>query len=124
MAVLLAKSGHKVWATMRNQDKSGSLREAAASADVELKVEKMDVEKTDTVNACIAAMVDTEGGIDVLINNEGAGYIRKTEQATEEEIQWVMNLNFMGVVRCTKAVMPDMRERGQLEAGTLSMFHL
>jgi NAD(P)-dependent dehydrogenase (short-subunit alcohol dehydrogenase family) len=55
-------------------------------------------------------MVATEGRIDVLVNNAGAGFIRTTEQATEDEIRWVMDVNFMGVVRCTKAVMPLMRE--------------
>ena len=55
-------------------------------------------------------MIAAEGKIDTLINNAGAGFIRTTEQATEAEIKWVMELNFMGVVRCTKAVMPHMRE--------------
>ncbi|GIQ84640.1 short-chain dehydrogenase/reductase SDR [Kipferlia bialata] len=48
--------------------------------------------------------------IDVLVNNAGAGFARSTEQATEEEVEWVMDVNFKGTVRCTKAVIPHMRK--------------
>ena len=48
-------------------------------------------------------------GINALINNAGVGFVRTTEQATEAEIEWVMDVNFKGVVRCIKAVLPHMR---------------
>ena len=35
--------------------------------------------------------------------------MKSTEQATIEEVSWVMDVNFMGVVRCTQAVLPHMR---------------
>ena len=38
------------------------------------------------------------------------GFIKTTEQASEQEIKEVMDTNFMGVVRCVKAVIPHMRE--------------
>jgi len=34
-----------------------------------------------------------------------------TEQATEEEVEWVMDVNFKGIVRTTKAALPVMREQ-------------
>jgi len=109
LAISLAKKGHTVWATMRNLDKSGTLREGAKEAGVAVTVAKMDVENLESVNACVAEMVASTGSIDVLINNAGAGFIRTVEQATEDEVNWVMNVNFNGVVRTTKAVTPLMR---------------
>jgi NAD(P)-dependent dehydrogenase (short-subunit alcohol dehydrogenase family) len=50
-----------------------------------------------------------EGKIDVLINNAGAGFVRTVEQATEEEIRWVTDVNYFGTVRCIKEVIPHMR---------------
>jgi NAD(P)-dependent dehydrogenase (short-subunit alcohol dehydrogenase family) len=70
----------------------------------------LDVQDSASVAAAVAQVVAAEGRIDVLINNAGAGFVRSTEQATEHEIQWVLDLNLMGVVRCTKAVMPHMRK--------------
>lgn len=109
LAVQLAEKGFKVYATMRNLDKKSALEEAARLANVALNILPLDVEKTESVNHCIDTIIQQEGRIDVLINNAGAGFVRTTEQATEDEIQWVMNVNFMGVVRCTKAVLPHMR---------------
>lgn len=109
-AVLMASKGHKVYGTMRNTSKSDLLIETAKKAEVEVIVKQLDVTNTDSVNNCMAEIMTVEGRIDVLVNNAGAGFIRTTEQATEAEIKWQLDLNFMGVVRTTKAVLPYMRE--------------
>lgn len=109
LALSLASRGHRVWATMRNLAKQEALVEAAKQRNLDLVIRQLDVEKMESVAPCVAEMMATEGRIDVLVNNAGAGFVRTTEQASEEEIRWVMDINFMGVVRCTKAVMPHMR---------------
>lgn len=111
IAVQAAQAGHKVYATMRNVNKREALDAAATKAGVSLEVLPLDVQKTETINAAVKTIIENERRIDVLINNAGAGYVRSTEQATEDEIQWVMDVNYMGVVRCTKAVMPHMRKQ-------------
>ena len=94
---------------MRDLGKQALLADAAAAKNLDIVIRQLDVEQTSSVEACIADMMATEGRIDVLVNNAGAGFVRSTEQATEDEIRRVMDVNFMGVVRCTKAVMPHMR---------------
>lgn len=111
IAVQAAEAGHKVYATMRNLSKRGALDAAAAEAGVTLEVLPLDVQKSETINAAVETIIKNEGHIDVLINNAGAGYVRSTEQASEEDIEWVMDVNFLGVARCTKAVMPYMRKQ-------------
>jgi NAD(P)-dependent dehydrogenase (short-subunit alcohol dehydrogenase family) len=109
LAVLLAERGHRVWATMRDPAKQSPLAAAAGRKRVDLTIRQLDVQSTQSVNQCVAEMLAREGRLDVLVNNAGAGFIRATEQATEDDIRWVMDVNFMGVVRCTKAVIPHMR---------------
>ncbi len=109
LALSLAERGHRVWATMRDLGKQALLADAAAAKNVDMVIRQLDVEQTSSVEKCIADMMAIEGRIDVLVNNAGAGFVRSTEQATEDEIRRVMDVNFMGVVRCTKAVMPHMR---------------
>lgn len=113
IAIQAAQAGFTTYATMRNLDKRETLDTAAASAGVDLNVLQLDVEDTTSVEAAIAQVISDHGRIDVLIANAGVGFVRSTEQATEEEVQWVMDVNFMGLVRCTKAVMPHMREARQ-----------
>jgi NAD(P)-dependent dehydrogenase (short-subunit alcohol dehydrogenase family) len=109
MTLMLAKQGFHVYATMRNLSKKTEL-EAAITSDMKVSIKQLDVQDSASVNQCVADIIALEGKIDVLINNAGAGFVRNTEQATEEDIQWVMDVNYMGVVRCTKAVLPFMRE--------------
>ena len=110
LAVQGAKAGHEVYATMRNLTTREALAAAAAEADVALTVLQLDVQDTASVEAATAQVLEQSGKTDVLINNAGAGYVRSTEQATEDDINWVKDENFMGVVRCTKAVIGHMRK--------------
>lgn len=111
LAVQAAKAGHRVYATMRNLEKRGDLDDAARAAGVTMDVLQLDVQQTETINKAVADIMDRDGRIDVLINNAGVGFVRSTEQATEDDMNWVMDVNFMGVVRCTKAVLPHMRKQ-------------
>ena len=110
-AVQAAAAGHRVYATMRNTGKRDALDAAAQAAGVSVDVLQLDVQDSGSINAAVDAVLAKEEKIDVLINNAGAGFVRSTEQASEEEIAWVMDVNFMGVVRCTKAVIPHMRKQ-------------
>lgn len=110
IAVQAAQAGHTVYATMRNLGKRDGLETAAAEAGVELNVLQLDVQDTASVTAAVDHILAAEGRIDTLINNAGAGFVRTTEQASEEDIEWVMDVNFKGVVRCTKSVIPHMRK--------------
>lgn len=110
IAVQAADAGNTVYATMRNLAKREALDAAAAEASVDLNVVALDVQSSDSVNAAVDQIIAEQGRIDVLINNAGAGYIRSTEQASEDDINWIMDVNFNGVVRGTKAVLPHMRK--------------
>ncbi len=110
-AIQAAKAGHTVFATMRNLERREALDAAAQQAGVALHVLALDVQDSATITAAVDQAIAEAGRIDVLINNAGAGYVRSTEQATEEDINWVMDVNFMGVVRCTKAVIGHFRKQ-------------
>lgn len=113
LSIKLAKQGHHVYATMRNLAKQSALIEAAQKAGVSLQIKQLDVQHTTSVEHCIAEIIKEQGRIDCLINNAGMGFVKSTEQASEKEIHDIMNTNFMGVVRCVKAVLPHMRRARQ-----------
>lgn len=108
-AIVFAKNGYKVYATMRDTSKSDKLTETAGKENVTVAVLSLDVADTTSVQQCVDHIIKTEGRIDVLINNAGSGFAKTTEQASEEELHWLTNVNYFGVVRCTKAVLPYMR---------------
>jgi len=108
-AVLFAQKGFEVFATMRNLAKKEALENKAHEAGVSIHILELDVTKTDTIKTCVRQVLTQFGRLDILINNAGGGFAKTTEHASEEEIEWVTDLNYMGVVRCIKAVLPTMR---------------
>lgn len=110
-AALLAAQGNKVYATMRDTSKKNALEELTKNNSGNIRIVALDVQKEKTIHNCIETILKTEGRIDVLINNAGAGFIRSAEQATMQEIEHIMDINFYGIIRCIKAVLPYMRKQ-------------
>lgn len=110
VSIKLAEQGHTVYASMRNLDKANQLKQAMINKKFKIHLIQMDVESTESVTQAVSTILNQNGRIDCLINNAGMGFVETTEQASEEKINQVMNINFMGVVRTIKAVMPAMRQ--------------
>lgn len=111
ISIDLANKGYKVYATMRNLNKRGFLDSKAKKENVELKIAKLDVTNSENVKNLFNEVINTEGKIDLLVNNAGAGLLKPSEFVTEEEANKQFDLNFMGVMRCTNAVLPIMRNK-------------
>lgn len=59
----------------------------------------------------IEALIPQLGNIDILINNAGQGQVGPLEEVPMEKIYSLFEVNFFGIVRLTKAILPSMRER-------------
>lgn len=110
-AIQLSKNGYTVYATMRNLAKKEPLLNRAKEENLTLEIMALDVTDQQSVDDCVQTILSKEGHIDVLVNNAGSGFAKTTEQTTEIEMQWVTDVNYFGVVRCSKAVLPGMRTR-------------
>ncbi|MFF1813516.1 SDR family oxidoreductase [Streptomyces sp. NPDC058251] len=104
-AVLAAKAGYKVVATMRNTDKAAALRERLPDVDVR----QLDVTDPESVRACVDGVIADHGRLDALINNAGAGHLGTIELESVDDVRDVMEVNFFGVVQVTKAALPHLR---------------
>lgn len=109
ISVQAAQAGYDVYATMRDVGKRGALDAALAEAGVTATVLPLEVQNQVSVDAAVAQVIARAGQIDILINNAGVGFVRSTEQASDDDIDWVLDVNLRGVIRCTKAVLPHMR---------------
>lgn len=77
-----------------------------------------DVRDDDSCEAMVDAAVQHFGGVDVMINNAGIGYIMKPLLETNaEEWRAVIDVNLSGAFHCTKAAakhMTDQRKAGRI----------
>ena len=74
---------------------------------------RCDITDEDQVCAAVAEIIGRAGRIDVLINNAGFGISGAVEFTDTAEAQRLLDVNFFGMVRMNKAVIPHMRQAGR-----------
>jgi NAD(P)-dependent dehydrogenase (short-subunit alcohol dehydrogenase family) len=111
-AVAFAEAGDTVVATMRNPARASDLIAAAADAGVDVQVMALDVTSDASVDASIAQVLDEHGRVDVLVNNAGLGMQATLHELSIDDLQRALDVNYLGVARVTKAVLPSMHAAG------------
>jgi NAD(P)-dependent dehydrogenase (short-subunit alcohol dehydrogenase family) len=76
-----------------------------------------DVTSADACEAALDAITRRFGGVDVLVNNAGITHRSPFFSTSDGVLRAVMEVNFFGAVRMTKAALPSLRaKRGQVVA--------
>jgi len=104
-ARLLSQKGYRVFGTARNP--------ASAEAIPTVEMLALDVRSDDSVAACVKAVANRVGRIDVLVNNAAYELAGALEEISLDEAKAQFETNFFGVVRMVKAVLPSMRQQRQ-----------
>jgi NAD(P)-dependent dehydrogenase (short-subunit alcohol dehydrogenase family) len=113
-ATLFARSGAKVFATMRGLPRAEgeALRKLARDERLDLTVLELDVTRPEQVTAAVAeAERLTGGGLDVVVNNAGIGVSGPVELQDAEAMALMFDTNVHGAHRVARAALPGMRRR-------------
>ena len=103
-AARLAKAGYTVYGTSRRGAQPGQRSYETLA---------LDVTSDASVDAAIARVIQSEGRIDLLVNNAGfSTELAGAEESSIEQARAIFDTNFFGVVRMTRAVLPHMRRQG------------
>jgi NAD(P)-dependent dehydrogenase (short-subunit alcohol dehydrogenase family) len=113
----LARSGHTVFATMRdpqgrNTKNASEVRALAEKDSLPIYILELDVTNDASVERAVDAAITKAGRLDVVINNAGYVVSGLAETVTTEQGQRLMDTNFLGPVRVNRAVLPHMRRQG------------
>jgi NAD(P)-dependent dehydrogenase (short-subunit alcohol dehydrogenase family) len=106
LAQELVRRGEKVCGTVRRAEQVAELEAEGIAAVL------LDVNDEARVAPAIAEAIAKLGGIDVLVNNAGYGLMGAIEAFDEAAIRQVMETNFFGALRVTRALLPELRAHG------------
>lgn len=71
----------------------------------------VDVSDREQMYRYASEVVEKHGRVDMVINNAGVVLADTVEDTTYDNFQWIMGINFWGVVYGTKAFLPYIKER-------------
>jgi uncharacterized protein len=108
-AKLLAEKGAVPVLTARSVGKLTELSGTIAGAHA---VYPIDVTDSAQVDETVARVYERYGRLDILLNNAGYGEFISFGDATLEHFRDMMDVNYLGTVRCAKAALPYMLKAG------------
>jgi len=82
----------------------------------------LDVTDGDRIDAVAADVLARYGKVDVLVNNAGRTQVGAFEETTDRELRDLFELHVFGPARLTRALLPQMRERGSGSVVNISSF--
>ena len=104
-AKLFANKGWTVIATMRNPEKETELTQLP-----NIHLLKLDISNAKQIIEVVAE-AEKISPIDVLFNNAGFGLAGPLEATSDEQIEKLINTNFLGTILLTKAFIPYFKRR-------------
>ena len=83
----------------------------------------LDVADRSAVAAFPAAVLAAHPGVDILVNNAGVAVGGTFEAVSEEDFEWLFEINFWGLVRMTRAFLPLLRKSDDARVVNLSSIY-
>jgi NAD(P)-dependent dehydrogenase (short-subunit alcohol dehydrogenase family) len=108
LADRVLEQGHRCALTARDPTQLSEI--VAAHPETSLPI-ALDVNKQAELDEAVAATEAAFGGIDVLVNNAGYGYLAAVEEGEESEVRAMFETNFFAVTALLRRVLPGMRAR-------------
>ena len=111
-AELAARQGGHVAVSDVNEKGLLETQIACEKQGVRCEATVLDVADREAVHAWADATRTSFGQVNVIVNNAGVSLSGVVEDLAYEDFEWLMNINFWGVVYGTKAFLPHLRESG------------
>ena len=110
---LASRGSHLALCSFSNQEELAETARLAALHGVKVTVAKVDVSKRDQVHAWADQVVRDHGVVHMVFNNAGVAFAGSVADASCSDYEWLMGINFWGVVHGTKAFLPHLEASGK-----------
>jgi short-subunit dehydrogenase len=113
LAVSLAGRGCHLAISDVNEAGLAETVKLAASRNVRVTSKRVDVAKRDQVYTWADEVVRDHGKCNLIFNNAGVAHSATVEGTDYADFEWIVGINFWGVVYGTKAFLPHLRASGE-----------
>ena len=114
LAVQLASFGcHVAIAYLDPEALAETANQVRANSSIRCTEHPLDVADRHAVTQFAADVVAAHGRVNLVFNNAGVSLTATVEQMTQEDFEWLMNINFWGVVFGTQAFLPHIKATGR-----------
>jgi len=113
-ALALELAAERCHVALSDVDERGLAETArmAGERGVRVGTARVDVARRDEVHGWADAVVREHGRVNLVFNNAGVGLGATIEAMRYEDFEWLMGINFWGVVHGTKAFLPHLKASG------------
>ena len=108
LAEAVLARGDRLVATARKADALGDLTDRYPDT---ARAAALDVTRAGSAAAAVVLAEEQFGGLDVLVNNAGFGFMGAIEEATPDEYRPLFETNVFGLIETTRAALPALRRR-------------
>ena len=113
LAIQFAERGCKLALADINEAGLAETERLIVASRVDCSTHVVDVASCKAVEAFAVDVVEQHGDVNVLVNNAGVTLVDQAELVSYDDFEWVMNINFWGVVYGTKSFLPSLRKVDQ-----------
>ncbi|MAK30557.1 SDR family NAD(P)-dependent oxidoreductase [Acinetobacter sp.] len=110
LAVLLAKEGCHLSLSDVNEQGLVATVELLKPYQIRVTTKKVDVSDRQAIKVWAAETVQNHGSVNMIFNNAGVALGSTVEGESYEDLEWVMGINFWGVVYGTKEFLPLIKQ--------------
>ena len=113
LAILLARYGADVCVCDVNEKTLNETVTMLRKYNVSVSSHLLDVSDKESIQALPQKVIDQHGKVDLVFNNAGVGSGSYFQDMNEDNWDWVMGINFGGVVNSTRAFIPHMIDNSE-----------
>jgi short-subunit dehydrogenase len=119
LAIELAARGCDL--ALADRDEAGLQTLAAEIGDKQkVSVHRVDVGEPAQIADFAKAAIAAHPSLNILVNNAGVALLGQFGEIAQEQMDWLMNINFWGVVHTTRALLPQLASRPEAHIVNLS----
>jgi short-subunit dehydrogenase len=94
--------------------------EIAKNPSRKVSVHRVDVAEPKQIEDFAQGAVAAHPGLNILVNNAGVALLGQFNEVDQAEMDWLMNINFWGVVHATRAFLPHLSRQREAHIVNLS----